>query len=129
MHKETFPEAMKVLDQHRLAFDLLFKEYGERFEDQSRLRQMAMRGLALGVVRRAGRLFEHGDRATCDCLMEAALPLYPEIRREREWKSLRWKRRIGRHATRAVRRFLSALRKPTRVGRSPFGRCEVFEAA
>jgi hypothetical protein len=88
---------------------------------------MAMRAIALGGVRAAGRLFERGDRASCEDLLRAALVVLPEVRQEKEWSRLRWKRALGTRALRVVRALRGVLRKPEPVDRSPFGRCGVFE--
>ena len=69
MHKETFPETMLVLEQHRLAFETVLREYGGLLEAPERFRRMAMRGIALGaallflaVRRRASRVGAEGGR-------------------------------------------------------------------
>jgi glycosyltransferase involved in cell wall biosynthesis len=127
MHVDTFPQRITVLEQHRRAFEILFREYGERFEGRDRLRRMAMRAVALGGVRAAGKLFERGDPASCERLSQAALAVFPELRQEWEWSRLGWKRLLGRRVVKAVRRLRGALCKPAPVDRSPFGRCGVFE--
>ena len=127
MHKQTFPEAVAVLEQHRLAFDFLFREHGDRFEDRNRLERKALRALALGAVRRAGKLFEQGERSCCERLLEEARKIFPDVVQEREWARLRWKRLAGPALTRLFRRLTGVVRKPRPVDRDPFGRCGVFE--
>ena len=128
MHVETFPEAMAVLEQHRLAFEILFREYGERLEEGERWRRMAHRAMALGAVNRARGAFERGDRASCDRLLEAAVRLFPEVKGERAWSRLRWKRRLGPRLTLLLSRVRGLLRRPAPVDLSPFGNCKVFES-
>lgn len=127
MHKETFPEAATVLEQHRLAFEMLFQHYGGRLEDPQRLKRMAMQGLALNAVRKATKLFDQGDGKSCAELLDLALLAFPEVRREREWSRLHYKRMIGRRLSRAMRRVLSMVRRPAPVDQSPFCRCGVFD--
>jgi hypothetical protein len=127
MHVDTFPQRLTVLEQHRLAFETLFREYGGRFEDAGRLKRMAMRATALGGVRAAGKLFERGDRASCEGLLKAALGVFPEVVKEKEWSRLRWKQALGPRAMKVVRALRNVLRRPAPVDRSPFGRCGVFE--
>jgi hypothetical protein len=86
-----------------------------------------LRAVALGAVHAAGKLFERGDAASCERLLQEAVRVFPEVRGEREWSRLRWKRLLGRGVLKAVRRVRHALRKPAPVDRSPFGRCGVFE--
>jgi glycosyltransferase involved in cell wall biosynthesis len=128
MHVEMFPERLKVFQQHRDAFDRLFQEYGPLLDGGERLRRMAMRALALGAVRRAGRLLDQGDRVSSRRLADVAMDLFPDVRREREWKRLRWKRLVGPTGTRVLRGLRNAFRRPSAPpDRSPFGRCRVFE--
>lgn len=115
----VFPDRLKVLQQHRTAFEVLFREYGTRLEDGARLRRLAMRSLALAAVRNATRLFEQGDaRAACQ-LEESAKELFPPIQFEREWARLRWKRRLGRRLSGALCALLRAVRKVAPADRSP----------
>ena len=126
MHVDMFPERLKVLQQHRDAFELLFREYGALLKDGERLRRMAMRALALGAVRNSTRLFEQNDPVASQRLAEIARALFPQICDEREWKRLCWKRRFGRSASGVASRFFRAFRKPKPVDRSPFGRSGIF---
>jgi glycosyltransferase involved in cell wall biosynthesis len=127
MHKETFTEALEVLEQHRLAFEILFREHGDRFAGRERLERMAARALALAAVRRAGRALERGDRPSCERLMAEAVRVFPEVPREREWSRLRWKLLLGRWLWLRARGLLRLVRIPAPVDPSPFGRSGVFE--
>lgn len=127
MHKETFPEAMTVLQQHRAAFDTLFSQYGDRFADRARLQSQAARALALSTVRRARALLERGDAPSCERLLAAAVEVFPGVQTEREWSRLAWERRLGPRLWLSLRRLLYCVRRPPEVDLSPFGRSAVFD--
>lgn len=126
MHVDMFPERLKVLQQHREAIEILFREYSSLIPDTERLRRMAMRGLAIGAIRNAGRLFERGDLIASKCLAEIAIEMFPAIRNESEWKRLRWKRWLGVSVSRGISGVLRSVRSPVKVDRSPFGQCGIF---
>jgi hypothetical protein len=126
MHVQMFPAILKVLDQHRAAFDALFLAPGPLVRDAGRLRRMASRGLALGVVRTATRLFERGERAESHHLARLAAQIFPDVRREREWRRLQYKYRIGQFGTRQIGRVLRIFRPAPAVARDPFGRSGAF---
>jgi hypothetical protein len=126
MHVEMFPELALVLQQHRDAFDLLFRQYGARLEGGERLHGMARQALALGAVRTAARLLDRGDKSSAGRFAAMALEIQPGVRREREWRRLCWKRRLGPSAARTVTRLLRTFRPAKRVDRSPFGQSGIF---
>jgi glycosyltransferase involved in cell wall biosynthesis len=126
MHKDTFPQRMTVLQQHLQAFENLFREYGDRFENRDELHRMAMKALAIGAVRTAGKQLERGDIESCERLLQEAKRIHPAIPHEREWSRLRYKQMLGPRLSPFVRRLLSVFRRPIPVDRSPFGRCGAF---
>jgi glycosyltransferase involved in cell wall biosynthesis len=126
MHKDTFPQRLAVLQQHCDAFEILFREYGNRLENRDELHRMAMRALALGAVRTAGTQLEQGHRDSCELLLHEARRIFPEVQSERSWSRTRWKQRLGRRLVLTVRRLLGTFRKRATIDHSPFGRSGVF---
>ena len=126
MHKDTFPQRRAVLQQHCDAFEILFREYGNRLENRDELHRMAMRALALGAVRTAGRQLEQGHRDSCEQLLHEALRIFPGIQSERAWSRIRWKQRLGRRLVLTARQLLGTFRRPATIDHSPFGRSGVF---
>jgi hypothetical protein len=127
MHVETFPAKMTVLQQHRDAFEVLFREYGNRFPDAERLKQMAQKAMALGAVRAAGKQFERGDHSSCESFLQEAVQIYSPVKKENEWGRLRWKRLLGLGLLKVTRRLRAGWRKPGPLPRSPFGLSGVFD--
>jgi glycosyltransferase involved in cell wall biosynthesis len=126
MHKEMFPERLRVLHQHRDAFEHLFREYGHLLGDYEQLRRTATRSLALGAVGSAVKMFEYGERDQARQFAEIATELDPGVRGERAWKRFEWKQRLGPTLTRALARILRTFKAPPPVDRSPFVPCRVF---
>jgi glycosyltransferase involved in cell wall biosynthesis len=121
MHKKSYVEDRIVLDQHKEAFDLLFREYGDRFPNGADLHRKAMRGVANSCVARATRAFEDGQQRTCRELLAFAESVYPPIRQETRWSRLRVKRLMGSHAWGIVGGALRAVRgKRLPLERHPF---------
>ncbi len=126
MHKEMFPSAMTVVQQHREAFETLFREYGDWIPDVERMKHLALRGTAFNALRRATRMFERGDRDSCNKLLDVALQIFPQLRSQREWSRLRLKQALGPQLWRALRPLLDRLRGRTVLARDPFVRSGVF---
>jgi GT2 family glycosyltransferase len=128
MHKATFTSAFTVLQQHKLAFDILFEEREGRIAEPTRMRDLAMRGTAVAAVKKARRLLDQGEVAACDALVAAAVEVSPDVRRSREFRRLRLARVIGRRAIGALE-WAARLARP-RPGVvqdiSPFGQSGIF---
>jgi len=126
MHKDMFPSAMTVIQQHREAFETLFREYGDRIPDIERMKHLAMRGTAFNALRGATRMFEQGDMDSCNKLLDVALRIFPQLRSQREWSRLRLKQALGTRLWLALRPLLDRLRGRAVLDRDPFVRSGVF---
>lgn len=127
MHKVTFPSAMTVIQQHLDAYEMVFRKYGARIADLDRLRTLARRSTAVGVLRRAAKMFDQGDIDSCERFMETALAIFPESRSQAEWRRLRLKQLMGPQLWSAVRSVRNRLRRSQTIpDLHPFGRSGVF---
>jgi hypothetical protein len=126
MHKQTFTDAMTVLEQHRKAFLLLFEEHGSHIPTLEQLRELAKRTLALGALRRAGKAFEAGDQEACQRFMDYALAHCPRIREESAWFRLTLKRAIGFRLWVLMRPAIRAFRGKKWSDPSPFVLTGIF---
>jgi hypothetical protein len=129
MHKETYPNALTILGQHQLAFEILFTKYGHRIATCERLEGMAKPATANGAVRRARKLLDQGDAAGCTQLLDAVGKYFPPVRHQAEWRRLRWRRLLGKSAWELLRKALKRGTEPQSVDKSPFGGSDVFRIA
>jgi glycosyltransferase involved in cell wall biosynthesis len=127
MHKVTFPSAMIVIEQHREAYETIFREYGQRIRDVYELRELAKQTLALGVLRRAAKTFDQGDLESCERFMRKALEISNGSRMRPEWWRLRMKQALGPNLWTRLRAVRHRLRRsePT-LDLHPFGRSGLF---
>jgi glycosyltransferase involved in cell wall biosynthesis len=127
MHKDTFADAMTVLEQHREGFRILFEEQGYCIADRQRLRRLATRAIARSALHRACKAFDAGDDRACASFLQYAITHYPPLRKESAWLRLSLKRTIGFKVWRAVRptlRFFRRTRNP--LDPSPFATTGIF---
>lgn len=121
MHRESYADALTVVDQHRVAFEGLFREYGDRIPGSGPFRAAAMRGVGMSALSRATRAFERGDRKAVRDLLVFAANVYPDLRDERDYSKLRLKRIMGLrlwHLVQPVVRSVRGKRAP--LDRHPF---------
>lgn len=101
----------KNYDQVRAAFEVFFREFGDRVPDRGRLECLVRKGLATEAFFLANESYDGGNPAQCAALLTEATELWPDIRGHRGWRRLRIKRALGGRLWRAVRPLLSRSRR------------------
>ncbi len=108
------------LRQRKAAFEVLFRDYGERIDDRERLESSAFRSLGMVGFWEASRAFDRCDLSGCQELLDFALALDPGLCGRPEWGRFALKRRLGPRVWRIVRPLADLLRSPVRSARSAF---------
>jgi len=83
------------LEQRKAAFDLLFRDYGDRVPDSRRLQQLATRALSQEAFWAASRAFDRGDEPACRAFLLFAAATDPSLQSQRQWLRLALKRWLG----------------------------------
>ena len=96
--------------QQQNAFDLHFRDHGDRIVNRERLQQLVVKAIARGVLVEAHVAFEYGDLSSCQELLDYALNICPELGSKPECSRLRWKRRMGPKVWSALRSIIDCLR-------------------
>ena len=92
--------------QQWAAFQLHFRDHGDRIVDRERLQRLAdgtFVSSSWNAFWGASRAFERGDLSSCQELLDFALDINPELRNRPEYARLRWKRRVGPRVWSALR--------------------------
>jgi glycosyltransferase involved in cell wall biosynthesis len=126
MHKEMFPNAITVIEQHRKAFQVLFSEFRDVLPNRDRLEQSANRATAIGALSRATKMFERGEIESCNTLCDVALEIFPSLHDQREWSRFRVKKAMGRRLWLTLRSLRNRVRPRPALHRDPFGRSGIF---
>jgi glycosyltransferase involved in cell wall biosynthesis len=107
-----------LLHRHA-AFQILFAEHDRRLPDARRMRAEATATLAKEAFWAASRAFDRGDLPSYQQCLDCAVRLDPELRTQRPWARLRWKRRLGPRIWGVVRPVLDRLRRASRPAAFP----------
>ena len=89
--------------QQWAAFEIHFRDHGDRIADRERLQRLANGTLSWKLSGYASGAFERGDLSSCQELLDFALDINPELRNRPEYARLRWKRRVGPKVWSALR--------------------------
>ena len=110
MSLEWFETVLPDLKQRKAAFNVLFREQGDSIADRERLQLMANREVSWNAFWAASTVFEKGDLASCQEMLDFALDVNPELRNRPEYARLRWKRRVGPRVWSALRPIIDHVR-------------------
>jgi hypothetical protein len=116
MQRDAFSAELLKYQQRVAAFDSFFGEHVDEVSEGPALWRAARRSIARQILWSACRRFDHGeaDRMLVQPLIDLAFETYPESATLREYRSLRWRTRIGPQASAALRPVIDAafLRRP-----------------
>ena len=103
------------LRHRKAAFEVLFRDHGERIAERRRLERLVSRALGMQAFWAASTAFDGGDLALSQQLLDFARGLDPELPTRPEWRRLVVKRRLGPRAWRVVRPVADFVRKSVRA--------------
>jgi glycosyltransferase involved in cell wall biosynthesis len=126
MHKSTYQAARTVFEQHWAAFDIFFRDLGDRFADRDRLQATARRLTALNGLKKAAGLFDRGDPVSATALAQLVGDHFPALREEPAWRRFRLKRAVGHRTLRCYRAARRLFRRPAPKDLSPFISADFF---
>jgi glycosyltransferase involved in cell wall biosynthesis len=108
MHRERFGTERAHIAQVIAAFEALFRDYGHILPNQDGLEKSVRQTLARRALDAACRAYDSGrpNLAEVAGLEELATTTYDGARGLREWRRLRWRRKVGPLACLALRPFL-----------------------
>jgi glycosyltransferase involved in cell wall biosynthesis len=95
MQKKYYKNQIDDLQQRKLAIDVIFGNYGDRFQDAAGLKNEMHQGLAEAAVRAAGGPFNIGDIDGCDRILDLAVEVFPNIEKSLLWRVFALRRHLG----------------------------------
>ncbi len=96
MQHQYLKTVLGDVKERQETFDVFFREDGRRLAGHEGLYGRARRCLAEQAFWAASQAFDAGDEENCQRFLDYAVSLDPQIRSQRVWSRLRWKRRLGR---------------------------------
>jgi glycosyltransferase involved in cell wall biosynthesis len=111
MQIEYVRHAMGDLKQRMAAFESFYKQDGWRLQNAAQLLGKSRQTIATQAFWAASEAFDRGADAQCQDLLELAHALDPTLPRQRQWRRMVWKRRMGARAWRTVRPLIDFVRR------------------
>lgn len=106
----AYQATIRDIEEHRKAFETLFREQGALLADREKLERMVASALGQRAFWGASHAFDRGEMGNCQELMDYALRTCPELRSQRDWMRFRWKQRLGQKVWAALRPWVNRLR-------------------